>query len=345
MNPFDDLLAGRPLTRAGFLTLLQGRKQESVRLRQEAGARARAVFGSKVYLRALLEISSYCKRNCYYCGLRCDNAQARRYRLTKDEILSRAKFAYDLGFRTVVLQGGEDPALTDAFLTDLLSELRPLVPDAAITLSLGERSPSSYEALYAAGARRYLLRHETRDPEHYQRLHPKAQRIESRLECLRTLKTIGYQTGAGMMVGSPGQTLAHLALDLAFLQELRPEMVGIGPFIAHPQTPLADYANGSLDLTLDLIAITRLLLPYALIPSTTAVATLDEAARFSALQAGANVLMPNASYEEHKADYNIYPGKKAQALEGTDSLEALEAALTRIGVHSSMERGDYHDHV
>ena len=239
-------------------------------LKEHAAEVAQRHFGRRVYIRGLIEVSNYCRNNCLYCGIRRDNRAVERYRLTDEQILSACEAGYQLGFRTFVMQGGEDGAFADKRLVPLISTIHSRYPDCAITLSLGERSEESYKALYEAGARRYLLRHESASPQLYASLHPSDMSWSNRIECIKTLKSIGYQTGMGMMVGAPGQTLEHLVQDLMLLQQIRPQMVGIGPFIPHSATPLGHHKVGSVQTTLLLISIIRLLLPNALIPSTTA---------------------------------------------------------------------------
>ena len=276
----------------------------------ELSARARKVregiYGKEVYLRGLVEFSNFCKNNCKYCGIRRDNKNAQRYRLSEEEILSCCDMGYELGFRTFVLQGGEDPHFTDERLVPLIRKIKENHPDCAITLSIGEREKESYRKLFEAGADRYLLRHETADKAHYEILHPKEMSFEHRMQCLRDLKEIGYQVGAGMMIGSPCQTTAHLIEDLRFLQDLQPEMVGIGPFIPHHDTEYKDQKAGTVDMTLRLLSVIRLLLPQVLLPATTALGTIDPMGREKGILAGANVVMPNLSPRDHRKDYNIY---------------------------------------
>lgn len=315
-------------------------------LRDTLAAAAREVtqtsFGKGVYLRGLIEISSYCRNNCLYCGLRRDNRCAQRYRLEREEILDCCAQGYEAGLQTFVLQGGEDPALTDAFLTDTVAEIHRRWPACAITLSLGERSEASYEALFRAGATRYLLRHETIDEAHYRLLHPSEMSLAKRIACLDTLRRIGYQTGTGMMVGSPGQTAAHLAEDVLFIARFRPHMIGLGPFVPQHETPFGTEKAGSVKRTLLLISMLRLMFPTALIPATTALATLDPQGRTKGILAGANVVMPNLSPRRVRAQYAIYDGKAAAGCEAVEGLQALERELKAIGRHLSFDRGDYH---
>lgn len=267
-------------------------------------------YQNRVFLRGLLEISNYCARGCRYCGINRHNQDVRRYRLDKDTIIDCCTKGYHLGYKTFVLQAGEDPALTDAFLCDVIKTIKHHFPDTRITLSLGERSFTSYMALYKAGADRYLLRHETASKRLYEHLHPQDSSFENRRQCLYNLKAIGYQTGSGCMVGSPTQTNEDLVADLLYLHELQPHMVGIGPYLCHEQTPLQGNASGTLLETYIVLALVRLLLPKAMLPATTALGTLDKLGRENALFVGANVMMPNIGPKEHLEDYQIYQNKQ-----------------------------------
>ena len=269
----------------------------------------REIYGEDVYIRGLIEISNYCKNDCYYCGIRRGNKSAVRYRLTKDDILACCEEGYKLGFRTFVMQGGEDPYYTDDVMCGIVSAVRERYSDCAITLSLGERSYESYLALYNAGANRYLLRHETANAEHYGKLHPQSMNLQNRKDCLFNLKEIGYQVGSGFMVGSPYQTTENLVEDLRFLQKLSPDMIGIGPYVTHAQTPFASFENGSVELTLRLLSVLRLMFPYVLLPSTTALGTLHPQGRELGLKAGANVVMPNLSPVKVRKLYELYETK------------------------------------
>ncbi len=309
-------------------------KEEAVRLRD-------ANYGKKVYTRGLIEFTNYCKNNCYYCGIRCGNRNAQRYRLSKEDILSCSEEGYALGFRTFVLQGGEDPYFDDVRMTEIVKAIKEKYPDCAVTLSIGERTRESYARLKAAGADRYLLRHETADEEHYKILHPEQMQLKNRKECLYCLKSLGFQTGAGFMVGSPGQTIETLAEDLVFLQELKPQMVGIGPFIPHHDTCFADKPAGSVELTLFLLAIVRILLPNVLLPATTALGTMDPFGREKGMESGANVVMPNLSPLSLRKKYSLYDNKICTGDEAAEGLKDLRLRLERIGYELSMERGDY----
>ncbi len=325
-----------------YRTLLAECDEETFGLLRTAAAEtARERFGDGIYVRGLVEIGSFCRNDCRYCGIRRSNRSAARYRLTPDEILTCCETGYGLGFRTFVLQGGEDPAWDDAALCALVGEIRRRWPDCALTLSLGERSEASYEALFRAGATRYLLRHETADPELYAALHPAEMSHARRLACLEALRRIGYQTGTGMMVGVPGQTADTLVRDLLLIERLQPEMIGIGPFLPHRQTPLGGAAAGSLRLTLLLLAILRLMRPAALIPATTALATLSPEGRRLGILSGANVVMPNLSPASERAKYAIYEHKASFGCEAAEGLAALERELASIGRRIDYARGDY----
>lgn len=297
-------------------------------------------YGNDVYIRGLIEFTNYCRNDCYYCGIRRSNRQALRYRLTEEEIISCCKKGYELGFRTFVLQGGEDMFFTDLHLSRLVAKIKDNHPDCAVTLSVGERSRKSYEMFFQAGADRYLLRHETADIGHYGQLHPKEMSLENRKRCLWDLKEIGFQTGAGMMVGSPGQTVDCLLKDLEFLQELQPDMVGIGPFIPHHQTPFASEPAGTVKQTLHLLAIVRLILPKVLLPATTALGTVNQDGREKGILAGANVVMPNLSPKNVRDKYLLYDGKRNTGTEAAEGLGNLRESMERIGYHVVCGRGD-----
>lgn len=303
---------------------------------------AREVFGNRIYKRGLIEFSSYCKNDCYYCGIRKSNQKAERYRLTKEQILSCCENGYALGFRTFVLQGGEDPYYNDDRMVDIVSEIREKYPDCAITLSLGERSYESYKRLYEAGANRYLLRHETADTEHYRYLHPAEMSLENRKECLWNLKDIGYQVGTGFMVGAPGQTEETLQKDIAFIRELQPHMIGIGPYVSHKDTPFAGEKNGTLERTLELLAIFRIMFPHALIPATTSLGTIHPRGREMGILAGANVVMPNLSPVDVRKKYLLYDNKICTGEEAAECKQCLERRMESIGYQLVEDRGDYH---
>jgi biotin synthase len=297
-------------------------------------------YGDKVYIRGLIEVSSYCKNNCLYCGIRAGNKNAQRYRLTEEEILSCCKEGYCLGFRTFVMQGGEDNFFTDEFMCRVIYKIKSLYPDCAITLSLGERSYESYKALKSAGADRYLLRHETANDIHYSKLHPDGMKLSDRKKCLFNLKELGYQVGSGFMVGSPFQTHENLAEDLLFLKELEPQMIGIGPFIKHKDTPFKDEESGTLYLTLKMISILRLMFPKALIPATTALSSISPQGRELGLKAGANVVMPNLSPGEVREKYSLYNDKAYSGSEAAESLAILKKLVNKAGYEVVVDRGD-----
>lgn len=297
-------------------------------------------YGDEVFLRGLIEFTNYCKNNCYYCGIRAGNSNVTRYRLSREEILSCCEQGYELGYRTFVLQGGEDPYFTDDRICDIVSAIRRQFPDCAITLSLGEKERESYQAYFDAGANRYLLRHETASPDHYAKLHPDSMSLQHRKDCLFHLKEIGYQVGSGFMVGSPYQTAECLLADLRFLQQLRPDMIGIGPYLTHHETPFAEFDNGSLHDTLKLVSILRLLFPYALIPATTALGTVHPQGRELGLQAGANVVMPNLSPVRVRKQYELYENKICTGEESAQCRGCLERRVSSVGYQIVTAVGD-----
>ncbi len=309
-------------------------------LRKKAVEKRKEVYGNKIYIRGLIEISNICGNNCLYCGIRAANRECDRYRLSDDEIIECADEGYALGFRTFVMQGGEDGHYTDSRLCGIISRLKEKYPDCAVTLSLGERSYESYAALKRAGADRYLLRHETADREHYGMLHPGDMSYDNRHRCLRDLKALGYQVGCGFMVGSPYQTARHLALDLSFIESFSPEMCGIGPFIPHHATQFADFSAGDVELTCYLLSIIRLIKPNILLPATTALGTLSPDGRERGILSGANVIMPNLSPVSARKKYELYNGKLFTGEESAQMLSALSDSMKRIGYEISVERGD-----
>lgn len=329
----------RDLSDIELKTLIESDEYDE-ELRRAADAVRRERYGDAVFLRGLIEISSYCKNNCLYCGLRAGNPHAERYRLSREEILSCCEEGYALGYRTFVLQGGEDPYFTDERICEIVSEIRMRYPDCAITLSLGEKSRESYERYYKAGANRYLLRHETTDPAHYARLHPENMSCENRKRCLYDLKEIGYQVGSGFMVGSPYQTTENLIADLRFLQELQPDMIGIGPYITQKDTPFHDRKSGTAELTLRMLSILRLMFPYALLPSTTALGTIHPMGREMGLRAGGNVVMPNLSPVSVRKKYAIYDDKICTGEESAQCRGCLERRIESAGYRAVTDRGD-----
>lgn len=288
-------------------------------------------YGTDVYIRGLIEFTNYCRNSCYYCGINARNKKVQRFRLYKQDILSCCDKGYPLGFRTFVLQGGEDPYYTDDIICDIVYSIRDKYPDCAVTLSIGEKPRKSYQAYYNAGASRFLLRHETADSVHYNKLHPSKMSLENRKRCLYELKDIGFQTGSGFMVGSPFQSAENLVSDLRFLQELSPDMIGIGPFIPHSETVFADCEQGSLKTTLKMISILRLMFPYALIPSTTALGTIHPDGRELGLKAGGNVIMPNLSPDSAKLNYTLYNNKLCTGDEAAEQLESLKIKVRSAG--------------
>lgn len=335
------LIEKSSLTKEEYEALILGRGGEVTELlRAHAVSQREQHFGRGVFVRGLIEISSYCKNNCLYCGIRRGNTEAERYRLIKEEILECAREGYALGLRTFVLQGGEDPYFTDEVVSDIVRSIKLLCPDAAVTLSLGERSRDSYKALKEAGADRYLLRHETATEEHYSRLHPKEMSFEKRMACLEDLKDLGYQTGAGFMVGSPFQTAADLARDLKFIEEFRPEMCGIGPFIPHKNSVFKDHPAGGVELTCFLLSVIRIILPTVLLPATTALGSIMDGGRELGILSGANVVMPNLSPMSVRAKYDLYNGKRHSGSESCEALCELEERFKKIGYHLDYSRGD-----
>lgn len=297
-------------------------------------------YGRKVFVRGLVEFTNYCKNDCYYCGIRCGNKNAHRYRLTEEQILNCADEGHRLGFNTYVLQGGEDSYFTDKIMCDIIYKIKSKYPDCAITLSIGEKSRESYKAYRDAGTDRYLLRHETADNAHYKKLHPSYMSLENRKNCLYTLRELGYQVGAGFMVGSPYQTSENLAEDLLFLKDLQPHMVGIGPFIPHQDSPFANEKGGTLNLTLTMLALVRLMLPKVLLPSTTALGTIDPMGREKGFDAGANVVMPNLSPTNVRKDYSLYDNKICTGDEAAQCIMCLKGRIERAGYEMDMGRGD-----
>lgn len=337
----NKLEAQNSLNREEWIQLIKGRTPKLAQYIFEKARKIRqAYYGTDVYIRGLIEFTNYCKNDCYYCGIRRSNSRAHRYRLSEEQILRCCHQGYTLGFRTFVLQGGEDGYFTDERMVNLVRAIRKNYPDCAITLSIGERSYDSYLALFEAGADRYLLRHETWDEEHYRLLHPPALSAKHRQQCLWDLKKIGYQVGTGYMVGSPFQTAENLADDMLFLEKLNPQMVGIGPFIPHHDTPFKDQAAGTLELTLYMLGLIRLMLPKVLLPATTALGTIDEKGRELGILAGANVVMPNLSPENVRKDYLLYDNKICTGSEAAECRMDLENRMHAIGYQVVCHRGD-----
>lgn len=338
----DRLEQNQVLNKEDFIRLIENHTpdtdeylfQKADRLRQEN-------YGNEIYIRGLIELTNYCKNDCIYCGIRRSNRNAQRYRLEPEDIMECCRTGYELGFRTFVLQGGEDGWYTDEKVCQILTAIKKDYPDCAVTLSLGERSRESYQAWFDAGADRYLLRHETATPEHYAKLHPPELSLARRMECLHNLKEIGYQTGCGFMVGSPFQTAHHLAQDLLYIHELQPQMVGIGPFIPHHDTPFAKKPAGTVEDTLFYLAIIRLMLPKVLLPATTALGTIDPKGREKGVHAGANVIMPNLSPLSVRKKYMLYDNKISTGEEAAESVALLKQRMEAIGCQVIIGRGDY----
>ncbi|SKA90288.1 iron-only hydrogenase maturation protein HydE [Clostridium sp. USBA 49] len=338
----DKLENKRILSLEEFIELLSNFTEETSNyLFEKARNTSKKYFGNKIYTRGLIEFTNYCKNDCFYCGIRRSNVDVERYRLSKEDILNCCENGYELGFRTFVLQGGEDLHYSDDYIVEIVSEIKKRFPDTAITLSIGEKSYESYEKYYKAGADRYLLRHETANFKHYSMLHPENQTAKARQQCLRDLKKIGYQVGAGFMVGSPYQTIENIAEDLIFINDLQPQMVGIGPFIPHHATPFSDFPQGSLDMTLFLIGILRLMIPNLLIPATTALGTIDPNGREKGILAGANVVMPNLSPVKVRKQYLLYDNKICTGEEAAECRFCLANRMKKIGYELAVDRGDF----
>ncbi len=338
----DELRQNRTLSDDDFLELINCTDaQASEYLRAQGREVALSQFGNAIYMRGLIEFTNYCKNDCFYCGIRKSNLKAERYRLTKQQVLSCCESGYALGFRTFVMQGGEDAGFSDDALVDILETVKGRYPDCAITLSFGEKSREVYARYKAAGADRYLLRHETADAEHYGRLHPEGQDLQSRVECLYALKELGFQVGVGFMVGSPYQTPQTILKDLRFIEGFKPQMIGVGPFLPHRDTPFCDMPKGSLELSVNLLAMLRLMIPNALIPSTTALGTIDKNGREMGILAGANVVMPNLSPIEVRSKYLLYNDKIATGEEAAESKNRLAAKVGAIGYELAVTRGDF----
>lgn len=326
---------------AEYEYLIDNRNEEITEfLKKEAVKKRKEVYGNSVFIRGLIEISNICKNDCLYCGIRASNKDCERYRLAKDEILSCCDEGYSLGFRTFVMQGGEDGYFTDEILVEIIGEIKGKYPDCAVTLSLGERSYESYKKLYDAGADRYLLRHETADKEHYNKLHPNKMSYENRMECLKNLKEIGFQTGCGFMVGSPYQTTHNIAKDLKFIEEFSPEMCGIGPFIPHKATEFKNYKAGDVELTCFLLSVIRLIKPTILLPATTALGSAEQGGREKGILCGANVIMPNLSPHSVRKKYELYNNKLISGNESAQEIENLKNSMKNIGYEIVTDRGD-----
>lgn len=341
LNLIEKLNSTHSLSEAEYEYLIDNRDVEATELLSKYAVAARtAIYGKDVYIRGLIEISNICKNDCYYCGIRKSNKKCERYRLTKDEILECVHEGYALGFRTFVMQGGEDAYYTDNVICDIISSIKGSYPDCAVTLSLGERSYSSYKRLFDAGADRYLLRHETADSEHYSLLHPRELTLENRIQCLYNLRKIGFQVGCGFMVGSPYQTTRNIAKDLKFIESFKPDMCGIGPFIPHESTIFAEHSSGTVELTCYLLSIVRLIYPHVLLPATTALGSVNPTGREQGILSGANVVMPNLSPLSVRKKYELYNNKISTGVESAQCRLDLENRMKSIGYRVVTDRGD-----
>lgn len=334
------LYRDKTLSKSEFTELINSGEKYFERLRTLAEQLRKENYGDDIYIRGLIEFTNYCKQNCLYCGIRRDNKNCRRYRLSVDEIINCCDEGYKLGFRTFVLQGGEDPYFTDERICEIINSIKNKYPDCALTLSIGEKSRESYQKYFDSGADRYLLRHETADKSHYKKLHPDNQKYETRIKCLQYLKEIGYQVGCGFMVGSPFQTAENLADDLLFIKKLNPQMVGIGPFIHHNETEFKNYPDGTLNQTLLMLSIIRIMLPKVLLPATTALATIHPKGRELGIKAGANVVMPNLSPVKVREDYQLYENKACTGEESAECKNCLQRRVESIGCRLVIDRGD-----
>lgn len=342
----DRLAQSRNLEQETFAALLkalfkEGAEEDREYLFLKAREVRHQIYGKQIFIRGLVEITNRCKNDCYYCGIRKSNSHISRYRLTQDQILECCREGYRLGFRTFVLQGGEDPGFSDAMLADLITAIKGSYPDCAVTLSLGEKGRETYQRFFDAGADRYLLRHETANDAHYRRLHPPELLLSRRKQCLEDLKAIGYQVGCGCMIGSPYQTAEHLAEDLVYMKELEPQMVGLGPFLPQKDTPFGGEPEGSLVQTLVMLGIVRLMLPQVLLPATTALGTIHPHGREMGIRAGANVVMPNLSPLQNRKKYLLYDHKLGTGEESGEGLELLKKQMNKIGYQVVVSRGDW----
>lgn len=338
----DQIKKEQTIYREQLQTLLATADEQAINyLRDTARKVADDIYGKQVFIRGLIEFTNYCKNDCIYCGIRRSNLNAQRYRLTEEEILSCCANGYELGFRTFVLQGGEDPYFSDERICDIVAKIKQDYPDCAVTLSIGEKDKASYQAFYDAGADRYLLRHETADEAHYQSLHPAEMSFQHRIQCLYDLKEIGYQVGCGFMVGSPGQTVDTLYEDLMFIKKLQPHMVGIGPFIPQKDTPFGQEPAGTMEQTLRLLSIIRLIHPHVLLPSTTALGTIHPLGREKGIQAGANVVMPNLSPVAVREKYKLYDNKICTGDEAAECRHCMARRMESVGYQVVVSRGDF----
>ena len=336
----DALVAERNLPDEGLRALIEAESEDAAYLRARGGEVCESVYGKAVYLRGLVEFTNYCKNDCFYCGLRRSNRECERYRLTEEEVLDCAIRGYELGFRTVVLQGGEDGGFSDESVVSVVRKIKESCPDTAVTLSIGERDADKYQAFFDAGADRYLLREETASPEHYSKLHPPELSLERRLDCLYELKRIGFQVGCGFMVGAPYQTTGDIIADLRFMQKFKPHMLGIGPFIPHKSTPFRDFPAGSVEMTLNLLAISRIMPPKCCCPQPPP-GTASDRGREDGLLAGANVIMQNLSPAPVRSKYLLYDGKLCTGDEAAESVRLMERRIESAGRYVDWGRGDF----
>ncbi len=337
----NKLHKNRSLSLSEYEYLIENRNEEcACILAEKAIEERKKIYSNHVYIRGLIEISNICKNDCFYCGIRRSNKNCERYRLSRNEILSCCENGYNSGFRTFVLQGGEDGYFGDEVVCSIISEIKSRYPDCAVTLSLGERSFESYKRFYDAGADRYLLRHETANKAHYQKLHPEEMSYDNRMKCLENLKQIGFQTGCGFMVGSPYQTASDLASDLKFIEEFKPEMCGIGPFIPHKDTKFKGMQAGTVELTCYLLSVIRLISPNILLPATTALGSIDPEGREKGILSGANVVMPNLSPLNAREKYSLYDNKLSSGAESVNGKSELEKRMESIGYKIVTDRGD-----
>lgn len=338
----DDISKRQDIELQELQAILQSEDIDGIKyLRDKAAEKSKSIYGNKVFIRGLIEFTNYCKNDCYYCGIRHGNHKAQRYRLSDEQIFECCDTGYELGFRTFVLQGGEDPYYTDDKVCLIVNEIKTRHPDCAVTLSIGEKTKESYQKFFDAGADRYLLRHETADEGHYRKLHPVEMSLENRKQCLRDLKDIGYQVGCGFMVGSPGQTTETLYEDLRFIKDLQPHMTGIGPFISQKDTPFANEPSGTMEMTLRLLSIIRLIHPHVLLPATTALGTIHPQGREMGILSGANVVMPNLSPVDVRDKYKLYDNKICTGDEAAECRHCMSNRMKSIGYEVVVSRGDF----
>ena len=338
----DDISKRQDIELQELQAILQSEDIDGIKyLRDKAAEKAKSIYGNKVFIRGLIEFTNYCKNDCYYSGIRHGNHNAQRYRLSDEQIFECCDTGYELGFRTFVLQGGEDPYYTDDKVCLIVNEIKTRHPDCAVTLSIGEKTKESYQKFFDAGADRYLLRHETADEGHYRKLHPVEMSLENRKQCLRDLKDIGYQVGCGFMVGSPGQTTETLYEDLRFIKDLQPHMTGIGPFISQKDTPFANEPSGTMEMTLRLLSIIRLIHPHVLLPATTALGTIHPQGREMGILSGANVVMPNLSPVDVRDKYKLYDNKICTGDEAAECRHCMSNRMKSIGYEVVVSRGDF----